>query len=161
MALNGSNGSNGRGGGGRIPRILALALVLLLSASLAGQVRAEGTKEMIESANGQGKRYYWYPGGLYTDAGFFFVRAYAEAGEFLNMGSSIFGANQYAAIRYTSPDGSIVGTCQRHGMNTDGNPGVVFDLSQEQQGPGYPDGGYEPCVVEVPNLVAIYESFWC
>ena len=123
--------------------------------SLIDDAHAEGSKEIIAGAAGQGRRFILRQSridGMTID--YIIIRAYAREGEFINMGSSAFLRTSRARIRYTSPDGTISDQCDPSGLpngaNRRGSLGVIFDFAEETAGPGTALGGYNPCVVEVP-----------
>ena len=116
--------------------------------SLVDDAHAEGSKEVIAAANGQGRRYVLLSLGSVS---YLLFRAYAKEGEFINIGNSAFRRSNDARIRYTSPDGTVVGQCPLVGpANRQGSEGVIFNFAEETAGPGTALGGYNPCVVQVP-----------
>ena len=121
------------------------SLALFIGLGWSKAVYAEGSKELIESARGQGDRPYLdYRLGPPTSPGFGLggiprsstIKVYANPGETINLGSSATGRG--GTINYRSPAGTA-GTCGA-------GVGQIRDLNAEVAGSG---GGYTPCTITV------------
>lgn len=119
-----------------------LALCSLLLASPAAH--AEGSKELNSSG---GKRVFleWNPslflGG--TLARRTRILVYAQAGETINLGSSVSNSSDSKDIVYTSPSGGQTGVCDVLATGS----GLINTRAKELAGPLPNAGGYTPCVV--------------
>ena len=113
-------------------------------------VKAEGSKDLIESSASTDYRPYLNDRNDSTDTGILrstIFRVYAAQGETINLGSSANGLGPDGNIEYTAPDGSS-GTCPTN----NGDEGVIESRAEEMNGPNGVDGetnGYNPCVITV------------
>ncbi|MDB5046422.1 MAG: hypothetical protein JWQ08_2472 [Deinococcus sp.] len=114
----------------------------LLVAFSAAQ--AEGSKELNNSG---GSRVYleWNPtaflgGNLARRTR---ILVYVQAGETINLGSSVSSSTDSKDIVYTSPSGAQAGVCDVLATGA----GLINTLAKERAGPLPNVGGYTPCVV--------------
>ena len=125
-----------------IKSYLFLFFVLLLG---TGQLFAEGSVDFIN-----------YPGHrlfLRSDKDQQ-IKAYAKAGEFLNVGSSHCGFDVGSIITVYRPDGTLHSVFD----GSDGTTGIIFNNVQELNGPvGAAGNGYTPGVVAVTPAT---EGIW-
>lgn len=119
---------------------LAVVLVSLLA---AGNLRAEGSKELC--ANGGDRPWLMYRTDLTDNSpitNLTIISAYANVGETINLGSSVRTTGK---IIWFAPDGGI-GT-----NSTTGGVGIISNRTQEVAGPLPNVGGYNPRTVTVTN----------
>ncbi len=123
--------------------IFSFVLVLLLNAV---QLHAEGSVDFIN-----------YPGHrlfLRADKNQQ-IKAYAEAGEFLNFGASHIGING-GTITVYRPDGSLYQVYD----GSNGDEAIIYDSTQELNGPiGTAANGYAPGIIPVTSATQGIWSF--
>ncbi|UQN05013.1 DUF11 domain-containing protein [Deinococcus sp. QL22] len=119
-----------------------LALCSLLLASPAAH--AEGSKELNSSGGGR-VFLEWNPtASLGVDlARRTRILVYAQAGETINLGSSVSNSSDSKDIVYSSPSGAQAGVCDVLA----GGYGLINTTAKELAGPLPNVGGYTPCVV--------------
>lgn len=120
-------------------------VLVLCSALFAfSGARAEGSKELNGSG---GSRVYleWNPTGFLGGnlARRTRILVYVQAGETINLGSSVSSSTDSKDIVYSSPSGAQAGICD---VLANGS-GLINTLAKERAGPLPNAGGYTPCTV--------------
>ncbi|NNJ10065.1 DUF11 domain-containing protein [Chloroflexales bacterium ZM16-3] len=80
------------------------------------------------------------------------IRAYAQAGEQIDIGSSAMRIGQ-GNVRFYGPDGTT-GNCVAQGG------GLIADINQEQAGPAPSPGGFTPCVISTAQTSTAGNGIW-
>ena len=117
------------------------SLLIFLFIGIASSLHAEGSKDFIN-----------YPGyRMFLDTrDTQQIKVFVRADEFINLGSSHLGI-QGGFINIYRPDGTLHATLD----GSNGNEGIIFNMSQEVAGPtgGGTSGGsgYEPWSYRVPT----------
>ncbi|NJK28443.1 MAG: hypothetical protein HC925_08255, partial [Coleofasciculaceae cyanobacterium SM2_3_26] len=132
-------------------------LPLLALGCLTPEALAEGSRELRQGANGQGNRPYleWAPSVDVLGSGVprrSIISVYVEAGEQINLGSSVPNSiNPGADILLRAPDGSVAETCDV----LESGFGYIDTPQKELAGPAVA-GGYDPCTFTATQT-GIYE----
>lgn len=84
------------------------------------------------------------------------IRAYANVGEQIFIGSSAIGQGTNGDVRYYGPDGTT-GVCSAQGAGV----GLIANYAQEQAGTIYDNAaGFVPCVISATQTTAAGAGIW-
>lgn len=160
----------------RVVHLLTLLILGLVLLPPAAPAMAEGSRDMIaDGTNGEGYRAHIEFHALATSAGIprqTTIKAYAEPGETIYLGSSALGVGRGDVV-IRGPTDTTPATLWQNGAPGDPNTrrcstrtggsanyGRILNRAQEVAGPLPGAGGFTPCVVTAAETTAAGAGIW-